>query len=440
LLLSEDETRAAQHSKTDHDAQLTAVELAYLDESFKHYGGFRTTIPTGEFATLFSPSQATAPPPRTSEPGAFTQMFGPTAYPTPQQQPPPAQPPSPLGEFTGMFQAPPPLPIPQPQAPPSASTQPPRAPAPAARRSRIHWIAIGAIAVATLLTFGYFSFRAGKPVSPAAQVSLVDQAQAAVQNGAYDDAVKLFTQAIAAGQPAYADRAYAYRLSGNLDAAVADYQRAIQTGKADNQTYADQAYVLALKGDWKQSIQLLTDVIRINPSNVNYYVSRGRAYIAAGDFKAALSDFENALRRDPTSAAAQSGRADALKKLQLPVPAKDLPPRVYIQISSEVQRPQARRLQDVLTDLGYTAPPLEIVGQKSPAQNEVRFVHPEDQAQAEKLAADLLKANFGAVVRQIAAAKTGDARPRHFELWFAKVNAGVRPSPGAPAQRKAPAY
>jgi hypothetical protein len=105
-----------------------------------------------------------------------------------------------------------------------------------------------------------------------------------------------------------------------------------------------------------------------------------------------------------------------------------------------VQRAQARRLQDTLTDLGYTVPPLEIVGQKSPAQNEVRFVHPEDQAQAEKLAADLQKANFIAAVRQITAAKTADTRPRHFELWFAKVNASVRPSSGAPVQKKAGAY
>ena len=359
------------------------------------------------------------PSPAQAAPGEFTQMFQ-TAAP----QPPPPQPAPPVSYQIAENETLTSLPVP-PQLPPYAQALPPPASAPRRRFAPI--AAMTAIGVAVLLGVLYFArLRTADPKkaqpSGTLQSQVIDQAQTDIQNGAYDDAIKILTQAIGAGMPLFSQRALAYRLSGNLDAAVADYDRAIKSGNADNQVYADEAYVLMLKGEWNQSVQLLSGAIHKDPSNVNFYVNRGKAYMAMGNFKAALGDFENALTRDPTSAAAQTGKADALQKLRMSVAKKDAPPRVYIQISSEVQRAQARHLQDTLTDLGYTVPPYEIVGQKSPAKNEVRFIYADDQAQAERLAADLRKADFPVDVKQIAAPHTPDVGFRHFELWFARVN------------------
>lgn len=474
LLLSEEETRAAQQSRSEWGTQLTELELTFLDESLQYHGGVPTNVPVAEFTRMFVPQPAQAvllPSPKPAEsglgeftrmfqapaphapssssgsanaPGEFTQLFG-----RPEPTPPPQSPATGKGGGAGLFSAPqtdpsfspPPDPglitarfeVPQPPSQPAA----PVPPLATRRSSRTGWI-VAAVTAVVVLGIGYslLTLQKSKP-QPAAQPSLLSQAHALVQSGSYDEAIKLFTQAIQSGQPVYAERAYANRLAGNLDAALADYAAAIKAGKTDAQTYADQAYVAGLKNDWSRSIELLTDAIKQDPSNVDYYVSRARAYLASGDIKAAQRDFDDALRRDPTSAAAQTGKVDVLKRLQVPIPAKELAPRVYVQISSEVQRAQARRLQDILTDLGYTVPPFEIVGQKSPARNEVRFIYPEDQSQAERLAAYLRRVNFPVTVRQIATPHTGDAHPRHFELWFAKVNATPTGSPSGVAQQKA---
>jgi hypothetical protein len=147
------------------------------------------------------------------------------------------------------------------------------------------------------------------------------------------------------------------------------------------------------------------------------------------NYRPALADFENALRIDPTSAAAQAGRIAALKALRLPVGGDDVAPRVYIQITSEVQRGLARRVQDTLKDQGYQIPSIEFTPRANLKQNELRYVFPQDRAQAERLAVDLRKSGVELVVVQV---KGDVARPKHFEIWFAP--------PGESREKKAPQY
>jgi Tfp pilus assembly protein PilF len=446
LLLSREDTQTAQPFVGESGRRLSELEMAYLDASLRNQGGFRAGIPqvsqVPEQPFTWKPDATRVRASAATGTGEFTRRF--QTAPQPASAPPQpavaAGPPVPAGtgEFTRMFQTAPSLAAPPPAPPPPVAAGVPPTPAPrvpepprqpltplapsAARAPRRLWPIVAAIIplLFVVLLVVYFVESRDRQLVP---TTSADEVDVAMKAGDYAKAIAILSREITQGKPVYERRAYAYRLSGNLDAAATDYQHAIASGKTDDRIYADAAYVHALRGEYDQSIGLLTDAIHANPSKSKYYVDRAGALMATKQWKSALGDFENALRLDPTSVAAQNGRADVLRQLKLPVSNNDIPPRVYIQISSEVQRGRARALQNVMTDLGYRVPGIEIVGQKSPARNELRYVHTEDQAQAERLAIDLERADFKVVVVKIPGG-TKVEQPRQFELWFAQINAG----------------
>ena len=94
----------------------------------------------------------------------------------------------------------------------------------------------------------------------------------AAQHGDYDEAIRLFSAALASGELsprngmlAYNNRGNAYQDKGNYRRAIADYNIAIR-----------------LKPDYAQA-----------------YYSRGRAQFALGEFAAAITDFARSVSLDP---------------------------------------------------------------------------------------------------------------------------------------------
>ena len=460
LLLSETETREALRWRAERAKELTDLERTYIDECAKAQHGFSSGIlleaitkPTegaGEYTRLFRPPsspptqetpspkldpaevarwynaaqqarQANAPQQAGSSSDASALFRVALEVPAPAPAPGPAPPPTTAGRIANPYRGPDLV------QPPSISSElPPSVPA---RRFPILIVTAAALLVLAViggLTFFLLLRSKSAAPSPSAASSPAAVASGAVKTGNYDQAISTLTRAIEAGQPLYADRAYAYRLAGNLKAAIEDYRRAIQAGNATDQTLSDLAYTFSLEGDYGSATRELTQAIHQNPTKGRYYVDRGNAYMAQGFSNLALTDFENALRIDPGSAAAQTGKANALQALKLPVTPGDAPPRVYIQIASEAQRRQALILAGMLTELGYEAPPAEIVGQRSPSQNQLRYIYRDDQSQAETLAIQLKQAGISVVVTQIPAGTSKDVRPRQFELWLAASNAGAQ--------------
>lgn len=403
LLLPEEETRTALRWKAERQAALSAVELAYIDESLKSQHGFgRATVPWNVAAERLTAAAAeSAAPPL----------------------PPPAVPATP----TAVAAAPAPAAVPAP-VPVGRATPDPRPVQPAAKVPVVgRLLALAAVIILVVAT-GWVVLQfggTGGPSPASAGGTPEDRARAALSLNQYAEAVQLYTQALNAGKPVLVQRAYAHRLAGNLPAAIADYDRAILSGTADDQVYSDAAYTAMLMNKPEQAIGYLTKGLHQSPSNARLYEARANAYMALKKYQTALSDYESALRIDQTSAAAQAGRVAALNNLRLPTGRADLLPRVYIQVASEVQRDEARRIQGTLRDLGYQAPGIEFVASRL-RRNELRYVHAADRAQAERLALDLQKAGVLVTVVQVPGK---NERPKHFELWFAPPGEGDKKTP-----------
>ena len=100
----------------------------------------------------------------------------------------------------------------------------------------------------------------------------------------------------------------------------------------------------------------------------------------------------------------------------------NMPARAYIQISSNVQRPLAKQLEQLLNDAGFITPGIENVEGKAdiPAIMEVRYYNELEKEEAQRLIS-ILKQNRPAwQIKDSPVKVSGDARPRHYEIWFGK--------------------
>lgn len=100
-----------------------------------------------------------------------------------------------------------------------------------------------------------------------------------------------------------------------------------------------------------------------------------------------------------------------------------LPPRVYIQVPGETQRPLAQSLQSKLRASGFIVPGIENIGGKAivPEQTEIRYYRDEEKGEASRVITILKDA--GVQVKdepQKIPGKGGGTRPRHYELWISR--------------------
>ena len=98
---------------------------------------------------------------------------------------------------------------------------------------------------------------------------------AAAQRGDYDEAIRLFSAALAGGDLSPANGMLAYHNRGNA--------------------YQD-------KGNYGRAITDYNFAIRLKPDYAQAYYSRGRAQFALGAFDAAITDFARSIALDPADA------------------------------------------------------------------------------------------------------------------------------------------
>ena len=112
-----------------------------------------------------------------------------------------------------------------------------------------------------------------------------------------------------------------------------------------------------------------------------------------------------------------------------------LPPRVYFQLANENQRERADKLAGALRSAGFTVPAYQIVGDRVPGRNELRWYQPADEADLSSVAANRDKALQKC--REVDGANwiskevktSSSARPNHFELWFGADRPPSTPTP-----------
>ncbi|MCW3107022.1 MAG: hypothetical protein JWQ09_1528 [Segetibacter sp.] len=99
---------------------------------------------------------------------------------------------------------------------------------------------------------------------------------------------------------------------------------------------------------------------------------------------------------------------------------RQLPPRIYLQIANADQRPKAKAVEAKLEANGFVIPGIENVGKIAhmPPITEVRYYRDEEKSEATSLIGLLQKEGIEVNSTPQKVRSGGEARPRHYELWF----------------------
>jgi tetratricopeptide (TPR) repeat protein len=121
----------------------------------------------------------------------------------------------------------------------------------------------------------------------------------------YDAAIEEFKEALMLEEnfvPALLARGKMYLTIGNPDnypIALADYQKAIKSQRANMEAQFGLGKALALTGNYQQAIAPLTRVIEAMPDNAEAYRLRGNSYASMFKLQEAVADFNKSLELNP---------------------------------------------------------------------------------------------------------------------------------------------
>ncbi|MDR2304228.1 MAG: tetratricopeptide repeat protein [Treponema sp.] len=131
----------------------------------------------------------------------------------------------------------------------------------------------------------------------------------------YEEALADYTEVIGRGGPnlsiAYNNRGITYRLIGEPDRAIADYDEALRLSPHDAVTYNNRGNARKDKEDFDRAIADYSAALRLNPDYALAYNNRGVAFRLKGDVERAIADYDEALHLRPDYAEAYSSRAYA---------------------------------------------------------------------------------------------------------------------------------
>ena len=130
---------------------------------------------------------------------------------------------------------------------------------------------------------------------------LVEAAKACVGQGDLDQAVSLFSQAIAKdpnNATAYLDRGTVYAKKGDVWAGIGDFNRVIALSPDMAEAWYSRGTVYVRLGQLESGIADLSEAIRRDPTMGLAYCNRGMAYMAQQKLDQALDDLTAGVKRD----------------------------------------------------------------------------------------------------------------------------------------------
>jgi len=110
---------------------------------------------------------------------------------------------------------------------------------------------------------------------------------------------------------AYYNRGAAKIEKGDLDGAIADFNRKIELNPKDARAYYNRGIAKQAKGDLDGAIADFSRAIELDPKHAVAYYNRGIAKQAKGDLDGAIADFSRAIELDPKHAVAYNNRGNA---------------------------------------------------------------------------------------------------------------------------------
>ncbi len=115
---------------------------------------------------------------------------------------------------------------------------------------------------------------------------------------------------------AYFHRGKAYFKRGELDNAIADYDKSIELNPDNAEVYGNRGLALYGKGDLSGAIESFTQGINLapkDPRTLLVYINRANAYVGKGDYENAFADFDSVIALDSQNTWAYYNRGLAYK-------------------------------------------------------------------------------------------------------------------------------
>lgn len=173
---------------------------------------------------------------------------------------------------------------------------------------------LSSIAISVCAGSAHAQSQPAKPNDPAA--AAFNRGKVSSQRNDYAAAIASYTQAIELNPKwaeVYVQRGIALRMSGRLDQAIEDFDKAAelnpqatQNNRAVAQAYTNQGQVLAMGFEFDRAITDFDKALKLFPDDLRPYFERAEARLFLEDFKGALADYDEYLakeKRDPFSRA-----------------------------------------------------------------------------------------------------------------------------------------
>lgn len=106
---------------------------------------------------------------------------------------------------------------------------------------------------------------------------------------------------------AFNTRGIGYRLKGDYDHAIADYNQAIRINAKFAAAYNNRAIAYDTKGDYDRAVADYEQAIKLKPSAETYF-NRGNAHLGKSHYDRAIDDYNQAIKLKPDFAAAFDNR------------------------------------------------------------------------------------------------------------------------------------
>jgi tetratricopeptide (TPR) repeat protein len=175
-------------------------------------------------------------------------------------------------------------------------------------------LATMAVAVAAVLAWQVYLFIASAPMRAE---KVLQDGMGRMGAGDYVGAIERFNKAVgiwprlAAG---YLERGLAHRNMNQEDAAIADFERAVQEDSNLGPAHTALGEVYRERGDLTRAIAEFTLAINLNPSTDAYY-QRGQVYNSQGQHQMAIQDYDLAIHEQPDAPYVYRARALAREAL-----------------------------------------------------------------------------------------------------------------------------
>lgn len=111
------------------------------------------------------------------------------------------------------------------------------------------------------------------------------------------------------------NRAYVFREMGQRDKAIADFEDAIAAGFDNADLRCDLAILYSLSNDRLAAVRHYSHAIRLDPENTTYLLNRGACLVDLGRFAKGIDDFTRAIELAPDDYRPYALRCNAYSEL-----------------------------------------------------------------------------------------------------------------------------